>query len=53
MACGKLLDTAEFAPVEDCSRLRSSTADIGALQVNNFRGGVSGTLSRVPTRLLL
>ena len=36
MACGKLLDTAEFGPVEDCSRLRSGTADIGALQVNNF-----------------
>src|SRR4029453_13357421 len=35
-ACGKLLDTAEFGPVEDYSRLRSRTADIGALQVNNF-----------------
>jgi hypothetical protein len=36
MACGKLLDTAEFGPVEDCSRLRSGTAEIAALQVNNF-----------------
>src|SRR5215475_8657094 len=33
MACGKLLDTTEFGSVEDCSRL---TAEIGALQVNNF-----------------
>jgi hypothetical protein len=36
MACGKLLDTAEFGSVEDCSRFDSSTAEIGALQVNNF-----------------
>jgi hypothetical protein len=36
MVCGKLLDTAEFGPVEDCSRLRSGTAEIAALQVNNF-----------------
>src|SRR5438876_12457290 len=31
MACGKLLDTAEFGSVEDCSRPRSGTADIASL----------------------
>src|SRR5258707_7649347 len=36
MACGKLLDPTKFGPVEDCSRLISGTADIAALQVNNF-----------------
>jgi hypothetical protein len=36
MAGGKLLDTTEFGPVEDCSRLTSGTAAIAALQVNNF-----------------
>src|SRR6202011_4455309 len=36
MACCKLLDATEFRPVEDCSPLNSGTADIAALQVNNF-----------------
>jgi len=36
MACGKLLDPTKFGPVENCSRLNSSIADISAFQANNF-----------------
>ena len=36
MACGKLLDPTKFGPVEDCSRLNPSIADISAFQANNF-----------------
>src|ERR1700720_1453550 len=36
MACGKPLDPTKFGPVEDCSRLNPSIADISAFQANNF-----------------